>query len=97
MPTGLVLTGGGSLLNGMVQLAKERFKIPVRLGTPYSQPSGLNSTFMPDLLKSPIYSTGYGLLLYSLNKGGKDYIFNSDQTLVGSIFKRMKSWITDFL
>ncbi len=55
---GVVLTGGGALLPGTVELAQEVFGIPARVGFP-GKFGGLASEY-----RSPIYSTGVGLVLY---------------------------------
>lgn len=57
---GLVLTGGGSLLDGVTELAQEIFGLPVRLGEPNLPPGS------PQELKSPIYSTVVGLVLHGI-------------------------------
>src|SRR5512145_663060 len=57
MSSGVVLTGGSSVMQGMVELGEEIFHMPVRLGIPrYS--GGLS-----DVIRSPRYSTAVGLLL----------------------------------
>ncbi len=99
MPTGLVLTGGGSLLAGISDLAKVKFLMPVRIGVPnnYQKNKSENVQQIPDLLKSPIYSTGYGLLLYSSGRNNLDFTSSADDTVFKKVFKRMKSWVYDFL
>ncbi len=94
MPYGIVLTGGGALLSGIVEVAQEVFGMPVRIGFPRDA-SKIDS--VPDLLKSPIYSTAYGLLVYSARE--KDVILKESlqDPLFSRVFKRMKSWIYDFL
>lgn len=100
MPTGLVLTGGGSLLAGIKDLAQEKLALPVRIGLPESYTENLGLEYMhhaiPDLLKSPVYSTGYGLLVYGTGQRGSKDIYTADETSFGKIFKCMKSWIYDF-
>jgi len=56
---GIVLTGGTSKMEGVVELAEEIFHMPVRLGAPQNV-SGLS-----DIVNNPIYSTGVGLLHYA--------------------------------
>lgn len=95
MPSGLVLTGGGALLNGNRDLAQKMFEIPVRIGVPHSlHPQGDR---VPDVLKSPIYSTGYGLLLYAAQAAQRPTSTAEETALVSRVFKKMKSWIHDFL
>lgn len=54
---GIVLTGGGSLLSGCIELAEEVFGLPVRLGMPQELGSGIARE-----LESPEYSTVIGLI-----------------------------------
>ena len=97
MPFGLVLTGGGSLLRGVRELAEQMFDMPVRIGVPQGVTSSLQEVTIPDVLKSPIYATAYGLLLHAIE--GKDLTIaksGNDPTL-RKVFKRMRSWIFDFV
>jgi cell division protein FtsA len=88
MPSGLVITGGGSLLRGMKELAERIFSVPVRIGTVRVEYD------LPESLTSPMYATGYGLILQALLNS------TTTQTIDGSgprtILTRMKSWVTDF-
>jgi len=54
---GVVLTGGGSLLGGMIELAEEIFELPVRLGIP----QGIDG--LTDMLVHPMYSGAIGLAI----------------------------------
>ena len=58
VPAGIVLTGGTSKMEGVVELAEEIFHMPVRVGDPQTV-LGLN-----DIVRNPIYATGVGLLMY---------------------------------
>lgn len=96
MPSGLVITGGGSLLSGITELAKKTFNMPVRIGLPGCQNEIKHE--IPNLLHNPIYATGYGLLLYaagqnSLKFKGED----NNKSLFAKVFKRMSSWIYEFI
>lgn len=83
---GVVLSGGSSKMEGVVDLAEEVFHMPVRLGLP----QGVNG--LVDVVRNPIHATGVGLLLFGLqgrdSAGGE---LNDTQGL-GAIFQRMKSW-----
>lgn len=83
---GIVLTGGSSKMEGVIELAEEIFHMPVRLGVP-QHVSGL-----VDVIRNPIHATGVGLLLF----GNKQQTSFSSQQLednVGdSLWKKMKSW-----
>ena len=83
---GIVLTGGSSNMQGVVELAEEVFHLPVRVGTP-QYVSGL-----VELIRNPIYATGVGLLLYGRGRqqdGAPARRLDSSAT---GIWNRMKSW-----
>ena len=88
--TGLVLTGGGSLLHGMQDVAEMVLDIPVRIGKPKTP------FLIPQSLESPIYATGYGLLLHTMKKHQADQLHNFSGPLIKRVFYRMKTWMTDF-
>lgn len=56
--SGIVITGGGSLLEGMIEIAERIFDLPVRVG----KPSGVGGLI--DVINSPVYSTAVGLIIY---------------------------------
>jgi cell division protein FtsA len=63
---GVVLTGGTSLMPGVVELAEQVFEMPVRLGAPQGL-GGLSAN-----VADPRYSTGVGLVLHAaLQEGGE--------------------------
>lgn len=99
MPSGIVLTGGGSLLTGMLELAKSKFNIPIRLGLPhYHQLKETGFTAkISDVIKSPIYATGYGLLLYAAGQNSLKFTSTDNDSAFKKVFNRMRSWIYDFL
>jgi len=86
---GFVLTGGGSLLYGMKDLAQEIFQVPVRIGIPNVH-LGFNQS-----LENPMYATGYGLLVHAMKKN-RCGIDDESGPSIKRIFVRMKSWISDF-
>ncbi|MFC4455659.1 cell division protein FtsA [Deinococcus sonorensis] len=55
---GVVLTGGGSLLRGVAELARERFRLPVRVG----RPRGVGG--LTDIVAGPVHAAAVGLVLY---------------------------------
>ena len=59
IPAGIVLTGGGAHLRGLVELAEHVFNLPVRVAVPH----GLQE--MNEQVSQPEYSTAVGLLLYA--------------------------------
>ncbi len=60
--SGVVITGGCSLLEGMPELAEMVFEMPVKRGYPY----GMGG--MRDIVNSPRFATGVGLLKYAAKK-----------------------------
>jgi cell division protein FtsA len=82
----VVLTGGSSKMEGVIDLAEEVFHMPVRLGLP-RYVSGL-----VDVVRNPIYSTGVGLLLFghkNRSQGGAELAGESG---LKAVWDRMKSW-----
>lgn len=88
--SGLVITGGGSLLDGIKEVAEEMFGVPVRIGKPKIVHDD------PEILGNPMYATGYGLLLYATKKNHGAGLFDDNQKGVGRLLTRMKSWVSDF-
>jgi cell division protein FtsA len=58
MATGAVITGGGAILKGTIELAEKMWGIPVKLGIP-KYLGGLTES-----VRNPMYSTAVGLTLY---------------------------------
>ncbi len=82
---GIVLTGGTSKMEGVVELAEEIFHMPVSIGRPHGV-SGL-----ADIVKNPIYSTAVGLLQYGAKQQNDELVLPSNagmETVVG----RVKNW-----
>jgi cell division protein FtsA len=82
---GIVLTGGTSKMEGVVELAEEIFHMPVRIGSP----AGVQG--MADIVKNPIYSTAVGLLLF----GVKQYAAGAGvkEAPGRGLVKKMKQWL----
>lgn len=86
IPAGIVLTGGTSKMEGVIELAEEIFHMPVRLGAPQ------NVKGLKDIVNNPIYSTGVGLLLYGMKQQGSDKGFSSQLEEEGW-WTRLKGWV----
>ncbi|MES9906519.1 MAG: cell division protein FtsA [Sedimenticola sp.] len=83
---GVVMTGGSSKMEGLIELAEEVFHMPVRLGLPQYV------TGLVDVVRNPIYSTGVGLLLFGRqNQSGKLHDISGGGGFK-AVFERMKSW-----
>jgi cell division protein FtsA len=83
---GVVLTGGSSKIEGLVDLAEEVFHMPVRLGSPQCVMG------LVDVVRNPIYATGVGLLLFgSQNRAPRAFDADFGRGVRG-VWERMKSW-----
>jgi len=86
LAAGVVLTGGSSKMEGVIELAEEVFHLPVRLGLP-QHVGGL-----VEAVRNPIHATGVGLLLF----GNQSETTGKTEAKSGSGFRdmleRMKSW-----
>ncbi len=86
MAAGVVITGGGALLPGAVELAEEIWGLPVKLGVPQYL-GGLT-----DSIRNPIYSTAVGLTLYGHRFGGDGFFRDPNRNL----WEAVKENITRF-
>ena len=85
--SGIVITGGSTILEGMPELAEQVFQMPVRKGIPRAI-GGL-----VDVVKSPIYATGVGLVVAgSKNKQGHRFKVR-EENLYHKVKGRMKEWL----
>ncbi|MEJ2181006.1 MAG: cell division protein FtsA [Gammaproteobacteria bacterium] len=83
---GIVLTGGCSKMEGVIDLAEEVFHVPVRLGLPG------NVSGLVDVVRNPIYATGVGLLLYGSRQHSELRREGHGNWGNKSLWQRMKSW-----
>lgn len=87
LASGIVITGGCSLLPGMVDIAEEIIGLPVRLGIP----KGVGG--LMDVVKSPIYATGVGLVLYGAKQSDQGHFRAKDENIYTKVRRRMSSWL----
>jgi cell division protein FtsA len=91
--SGVVLTGGGAILEGMPEIAEQIFDMPVRRGTP----SGIGG--LVDVVASPVYSTAVGLVLSGQQVRAGRGIPSLRPAATGTFGKftgRLMSWFSDF-
>ena len=86
LPAGVILTGGGSKIEGIIDLTKETMRLPVKIGKPVFEIGGLI-----DKLDDPIYSTSIGLMLWDREKVPSHGNFHFDFTSVNGVVDRFKS------
>ncbi|BCM25886.1 MAG: cell division protein FtsA [Methylophilaceae bacterium] len=84
--SGIVITGGSSMMRGMVELGEEIFHMPVRLGMP-RYVGGLS-----EVVGNPRYATGVGLVLMGKAQVERQLLGQMDSNSFGQIFSKMKSW-----
>jgi cell division protein FtsA len=90
LASGVVLTGGGALLEHMTALAERVFHLPVRLGVP-GDLGGL-----VDVAASPMYSTAVGLVLHGLKQNGEGRRAEGVLGQLGVVRERMMGWLREF-
>jgi cell division protein FtsA len=88
-PSGLVLTGGTSLLEGTTEIAESVFNLQTRLG----KPQGI--TGLVDVVNNPMYATGVGLVLYGAKNQAEKKFRIRDANIFNRIVTQMKRWFKD--
>lgn len=87
--SGVVITGGATIMEGMSEIGEQIFELPVRIGSPV----GIGGLI--DIVNSPMYATGVGLVLHGFNSqsNGK---FNggSGNRVFKGFFSRMRETVS---
>ncbi len=89
IPSGVVLTGGCSALEGLNDLAEEVFESPVRRGAP------IHVGGLQDVVRSPMYATGVGLVLFGHSQSRvrtQSRFRIRDEGIFGRVKQRMREW-----
>ena len=92
LTTGLVLAGGGAMLEGACELAEQVFDLPVKIGIP----TGIEG--LSEEVATPIFATAVGLLRYAEQEGmgrGRRFL-STGGGLFDSILARMRRWMDEF-
>ncbi|MBN2039904.1 MAG: cell division protein FtsA [Spirochaetes bacterium] len=93
LAAGVVLTGGGCIMDGCIEAAERVFNMPVRIG------ESKITAGLRDKVKSPIYTNAVGLLMYGLKmrefQKGKSKA--GRESSITSIGKRLKRWFEEYL
>lgn len=89
LSSGVVITGGASLLEGMPELAEMVFGMPVKRGLPHSI-GGLR-----DVVNSPKFATGVGLLKYGVRNMSKPRFPIREKNIYDKVKGSMRAWIKD--
>ena len=87
IPAGIVLTGGASKMEGVVELAEEIFHMPVSIGKPK------NVSGLADIVRNPIYATAVGLLQYGAAQGDRAGRPAVADAAGDSMWSKVKQWL----
>ncbi|MEC8756066.1 MAG: cell division protein FtsA, partial [Pseudomonadota bacterium] len=85
--SGIVLTGGGAKMEGLIELAEEIFHMPVSLGAPR------NVAGLKDIVRNPVFATGVGLLQYGLDQEKEKP--NKQRDRKSGMFAKLKGWFSE--
>ncbi|MCK4332216.1 MAG: cell division protein FtsA, partial [Thermoplasmatales archaeon] len=64
LPAGIVFTGNGAKLDGLINFTKDYLRLPAQIGYPLTEISGI-----VDKLDDPSYTTSVGLMLWGMESG----------------------------
>lgn len=84
--SGIVITGGTALLEGIEEIAEEIFDLPVRRG----DPSGVGG--LVDRVSTPDYAASVGLILYGFNKWKDKGITKKSKK---GFWSKLKEWLKE--
>ncbi len=88
--SGVVATGGSSLLPGVPEILEQVFNMPARIGYP------TNIGGLKEIVNSPMYATAVGLVLYGANLEKREKKFRiRDTNIFNRIISRMKRWFVE--
>ncbi|MCP4129394.1 MAG: cell division protein FtsA [bacterium] len=90
LAAGIVLTGGGSMMDGCIEAAERVLNMPVRIGTP------VDIVGLKDVVSTPQYSNAVGLLKYGIRMNR----FRGKRRFDGSgtgLFNKVKKWLEEYL
>lgn len=86
LSSGVVLTGGTSMMPGMAELAEDIFLKPTRIGMPEYQGQ------LSDVVRSPRYATVLGLLLEAKKQYLRGHLVSRQEGSAKAVWQRMKEW-----
>lgn len=95
LPAGIILTGGGSSMPGIVEFAKHRLRLPVSIGAP------TETDTIIDQVVDPSFATVVGLALWGSNYAGGMSDFSFARPLRGLLENqnvvKLKKWFKSFM
>ena len=88
--SGVVATGGSSLLPGVPEVIEQVFNMPSRIGYP------INIGGLKDIINSPMYATAVGLVLHGVHaQHGEKKFRIRDTNIFNKVISRMKRWFVN--
>jgi len=88
--SGAVLTGGSVAVEGICELSEQLLDIPVRVGLP------IGISGLVDVVNSPVYATGVGLVLWGARNRGADFVSPYEAGgIMDRVVGRMKQWFAE--
>jgi cell division protein FtsA len=93
--SGIVLTGGTALLDGVVPLAEQVFQSPVRIGMPLNL-SGDGQVGGVLLANDASFAAAVGLVQYGARPRDHVPVRTEDARFVGKVRQRLKGWVEAF-
>lgn len=93
LPAGVILTGAGAKLPGVIDLARETLNLPVQIGFPQ------NFEGIVDKLDDPSYSTAIGLLIWGsrLEETGVGMNLDFSKLKLGKLADTVKGWAKNLM
>lgn len=89
--SGVVITGGSSLMEGLPELGEQIFNLPCRRG----YPQGFGG--ITDVVNNPMYATAVGLTLYGARSMPRKKFRIRDQNIFYRVMERMKRWFKEMM
>ncbi|MBP1605808.1 MAG: ftsA [Acidobacteria bacterium] len=88
--SGIVLTGGGAMLEGMAEIAEQIFDLPIRRG----YPTGIGG--LTDHVNSPAFATAVGLVMYAHRNGASEAARLAGVGALGRVAGRLRGLFREF-
>jgi len=90
LAAGLVLSGGGALLSGTLELAEHLFNLPAKHGVPQG------TVGYEELVQSPEFATATGLLCYAHRQADLDGVGFGRRQILDRVTGTMRRWVAEF-
>jgi len=93
LPAGVILTGGGAHLSGIVEVAKKKLRLPVRIGQPK------NLAGVVDHTNDPSYAVVLGMIAWAMEQDERGSLARSSLHLpsIGNSVQKVRDWMRTFL